>query len=847
MSLKRDLIYIDGEDVTNRVQKYSYKDDRCIIVFKNNPKEFSYGRNRAKIVKTAISGDAAFNVFNYLKQIAKTVGLINDKGVNSLARNYEKITKIPKDSVLSYFLNGNLPSPIKQTIEPTFFPFGFNLSQKNAVNTAFTKKLSAIEGPPGTGKTQTILNIIANAILNNQSVAVVSNNNSAIENVYEKLEKSGIGFIAATLGNSQNIREFIDLQNEIPDLSAFKLPDAQLTKLKEKTTTLISQLSENLDKKNELATLQLEIENIKTEFEHFKETYKGLTNKDVKLKRNISSDKILELWISLERLEERNRKINFIRRFIYRLKYGLHDQTFYDKTLDEMILICQLKYYSTKIYEQTHRIDYLKRRLKKFSFDSKMEEYTNMSMQLLKAKLYKRFSQQKRKKYTPSELRHRSNDFIKDYPVVMSTTYSLKQSLSYDFLYDYVIIDEASQVDLATGALALSCAKRAVIVGDTMQLPNIVDAEMKLKTDMIFDAYKLDKAYRYSDHSLLSALLELLPNIPKTLLREHYRCHPKIIEFCNRKFYDNQLIIHTKHTKDRTPLVVYKTSQGNHARERMNQRQIDVIQQEIIPNENLEEVDLGIVSPYRNQTNALQNTFKGTSIKADTVDKFQGRENDVIILSTVDNEITDFTDNPNRLNVAISRAIEQLILVVNGNEFEKDNNISDLINYIEYNNFSIVQSELNSIFDLLYKGYEEKRMKIIGKSGKVSKFDSENLMYSLIKQVLSDEKLLKYDVLLHFPIRQLIRDFSKLDEQEIKYASNPLTHLDFLIYNKLSKTAVLAIEVDGYEFHKQGTRQAERDKMKDEILRKYNLPMLRFKTNESGEKEKLKSKLYELI
>src|SRR5690606_36206103 len=119
--------------------------------------------------------------------------------------------------------------------------------------------------------------------------------------------------------------------------------------------------------------------NIKTEFEHFKETYKGLTNKDVKLKRNISSDKILELWISLERLEERNRKINFIRRFIYRLKYGLHDQTFYDKTLDEMILICQLKYYSTKIYEQTHRIDYLKRRLKKFSFDSKMEEYTNMS------------------------------------------------------------------------------------------------------------------------------------------------------------------------------------------------------------------------------------------------------------------------------------------------------------------------------------------------------------------------------------------------------------------------------------------------------------------------------------
>jgi hypothetical protein len=369
---------------------------------------------------------------------------------------------------------------------------------------------------------------------------------------------------------------------------------------------------------------------------------------------------------------------------------------------------------------------------------------------------------------------------------------------------------------------------------------------MQIKTDMVFNSYNLKKPYSYSNHSLLSSIIELLPTVPKTLLKEHYRCHPKIIEFCNKKFYDNQLIVHTEYTDKRQPLVVYKTPKGNHARERMNQRQIDIIKQEIIPNEKLENVDLGIVTPYRNQTNALQKTFQGTSIKADTVDKFQGRENDVIILSTVDNEISDFTDNPNRLNVAVSRAVEQLILVVNGNEIENDNNISDLIKYIEYNNFSIVQSELNSIFDLLYKGYEEKRAKIIHKSGKVSEYDSENLMFSLIKQVLSGEMFLKYDVLLHFPIRQLIKDFSKLDEQETKYALNSLTHLDFLIYNKLGKAPVLGIEVDGFEFHKEGTKQAERDRMKDQILDKYNFPILRFKTNESNEKERLTNKLTEL-
>jgi superfamily I DNA and/or RNA helicase len=846
MSLKRELIYIDEKDVTDRIEKYSCKGDRCVVFFKNNNKEFSYGKNRVRIVRTAVSGEKAYSVFNYLKEIANTVGLKTEEGDNILARSYESISEIPEDCILSSLLNGSLPPSNNNSANIVLFPFGFNLSQRNAVNTAFDNNLSVIEGPPGTGKTQTILNIIANAVLNGQCVAVVSSNNSATKNVYEKLEKNGIEFMAALLGSSQNKKEFIGSQKEIPDLSKFNLTDTQKADIKEKVTTLVTQLSENLDKKNVLAILKLQIDNLKTEYEHFKETYKGKTEKNVELKKNITAEKILELWISLEIQGEKRKNINFIRRFIYLLKYGIKGKAFYTNSLDEMIFICQSKYYPTKIRELSNRIEFLEHSLKTFAFDSKMKEYTEMSMQLLKAELCKRYNQQKREPYTISELRWKSNEFIKDYPVIMSTTYSLRQSLSDKLFYDYIIIDEASQVDLATGALALSCAKRAVIVGDIKQLPNVVDTDMQIKTDMVFNSYNLKKPYSYSNHSLLSSILELLPTVPKSLLKEHYRCHPKIIEFCNKKFYENQLIVHTEYTGKRQPLVVYKTSQGNHAKERVNQRQIDIIQQEIIPNEKLDNVDLGIVTPYRNQTNALQKTFQGTSIKADTVDKFQGRENDVIILSTVDNEISDFTDNSNRLNVAVSRAVEQLILVVNGNEIENDNNISDLIKYIEYNNFSIVQSELNSIFDLLYKGYEEERAKIIHKSGKVSEYDSENLMFSLIKQVLSGEKFLKYDVLLHFPIRQLIKDFSKLDEQETKYASNPLTHLDFLIYNKLGKTPVLGIEVDGYEFHKEGTKQANRDRMKDQILDKYNFPILRFRTNESNEKERLTNKLNEL-
>ena len=89
--------------------------------------------------------------------------------------------------------------------------------------------------------------------------------------------------------------------------------------------------------------------------------------------------------------------------------------------------------------------------------------------------------------------------------------------------------DEASQVDIVTGALALSCAKNAVIVGDLKQLPNVVTSEVEKITKQVFESFELHSAYSYADNSLLSSIVNLYEDIPKTLLKEHYRCHPKII------------------------------------------------------------------------------------------------------------------------------------------------------------------------------------------------------------------------------------------------------------------------------------------------------------------------------
>ncbi len=119
-------------------------------------------------------------------------------------------------------------------------------------------------------------------------------------------------------------------------------------------------------------------------------------------------------------------------------------------------------------------------------------------------------------------------------------------------------------------------------------------------------------------------------------------------------------------------------------------------------------------------------------------------------------------------------------------------------------------------------------------------------MYVLIRDVLSQDEFSRYGVVLHFPLRNLLLDLEKLSEEEKQYARHYATHLDFLIYNKLGKNPVLAIEVDGYEYHKKDSRQAGRDMMKNTVLKKYGLPLLRFSTTGSGEREKLTEKLHQL-
>ncbi|MDD3238180.1 MAG: AAA domain-containing protein [Candidatus Gastranaerophilales bacterium] len=851
---KQFQIYLKGKNETWRVKDFKHFGSKCEVTFTND-KKFTYNARNVRIVESALNANKSRNCFDYLKEIAEAIGLkaeiYGGKVVNILSYNYSKIDFVMPDSMLGAFLGGKITesyirNPIALTDE--IYPFGFNASQKRAVENALTNKLSIIEGPPGTGKTQTILNIIANAVMRGESVAVVSSNNSATKNVLDKLKKYDVDFIAAYLGNTVNKKDFINSQKSLPNIAAWKIEQKEIIALQQMLKSRYSTLQKKLIQQNELSALKQELSSLELEQKYFTQYYDSfgpqLEPQDIQKIR--SSQIALEMWLLCEDFQESKQNVGLIKRVLEFLKFWDRRKPLVRKLLKQysknfLIAVLQQRFYELKIAEVTKQIANLTTELESFDFDAKMNEYSDLSAQIFRAVLEKKYSTKNRKIYELNDLKKESKSFIDDYPVILSTTYSLRSCLSNNVMYDYVIVDESSQVDLCTGALALSCAKKAVIVGDLKQLPNVVDSKSADATDAIFEKYKLPEVYRYKKHSLLSAVTTMFPDAPNTLLKEHYRCHPKIIEFCNKKFYDDQLIVLTEAKSKRSPLVLYKTREGNHARNRINQRQIDVIKSEIIPQQklNTEDGSLGIVTPYRNQTNALQKAFEGMNVKADTVDKFQGQENKVVILSTVDNEISEFTDNANRLNVAISRAVEQLIVVVNDDDSLKDTNVGDLVRYIEYNNFAIIDSKVYSVFDYLYKCYAKRRRKFLAKNKRVSKYDSENLMYSLIMNVLKEKGGNRFDVAVHVPLQMIVRDTSLMTPAEEKYAMNALTHVDFLIFDSIDKSPRLMIEVDGVKFHAEGSRQAERDALKNSILKKYDLPLLRFRTDGSDERQKL--------
>lgn len=814
--------------------------------------------NRIIVATSCLGEQTCKDTFAYLKNVALINPLGRDKDNDGiLAEMYDKVEFVDKSSVAACYLNPKEHKPRSLTHADLIYPFGCNASQKKAVAAAFEHQMSVIQGPPGTGKTQTILNIIANIVRQGKTVLVVSNNNSATTNVMEKLEKYGTSFIVASLGSKENKETFIANQPSVPtECNTWGMSLSVSLSIKRKLHTTLQQLDKVYDLQNERAELLQEQQTVELEWKHF--CMDNNWDNNANGRSSISSKCIISLWLEFQAYArgEKQEPTNWFSKWKEKIKWWwmkwnckhrLHIVSLFDKNdLTPLIKELQALYYLNRLEEIKHRIVSIEKDLSLYDAKDLTDTLTGLSMSLFKSTLHTHYAKHERMTFADTkDMRRRGNDFMQQYPVVLSTTFSARSCIFTDKLYDYIIMDEASQVSIDTGALALTCATNAVIVGDTLQLPNVVTDEDRMKLDAIMKQYNIEECYDCAKNSFLQSVLNAIKNVPETLLREHYRCHPRIINFCNQKFYGGNLLIMTEDKGEKDVLTAIRTVKGNHAVNHYNQREIDVVKEEVLPI--LKDYDnIGIISPYNNQVDAFNCQIVGA--KAGTIHKYQGRENDAIIMSVVDNQITDFADDANMLNVAVSRAKKKFCLVLTGNEQERHGNICDLLDYIAYNNCTITKSKLASIFDYLYGQYTKQRIAFLKANPHISEYASENLTFAMLNEVIaSDSRFNVLEVLCHVPLRQVVKDTSLMNKHELKYATNYSTHLDFLIINKVTKLPILAIETDGYTYHNDQTMQHQRDLMKDHIMSSYGLPLLRLSTKGSGEKEKVLSMLLQLI
>ena len=244
--------------------------------------------------------------------------------------------------------------------------------------------------------------------------------------------------------------------------------------------------------------------------------------------------------------------------------------------------------------------------------------------------------------------------------------------------FDLVVLDEASQATEPLSWVPLTMAKKAVFAGDANQLPPTI--------------YSKEAAEGGLAVTLFDRLKDLLPANAQTLLRVQYRMHEEIMRFPSEQFYEGKLIAHesvARHTADElpgvasTPLtsrpVTYVDTAGAgfdeswnemlESRENKGEAQLAVkILYELL-GAGIKPRDVAILTPYVAQAKLLKTLAREPGLEIGSVDGFQGREKEAVIVSLVrsnESGTIGFLGDMRRLNVAITRARRLLIVIGDG-------------------------------------------------------------------------------------------------------------------------------------------------------------------------------------
>lgn len=724
--------------------------------------------------------------YNGVDDMPYVMALSRDFTIN-LDEEYNAILKMYEDNTVTYPIKAFFGDLTDKPRRIKNYPLALyndkvNLDQLLVIHNGLKYPVLYVQGPPGSGKTNTILNTVVTAFFNNKTVLISSYNNHPVDEIYQKLSHlkykgDDIPFPIIRLGNSEKLKDAIkQIRLLFKITSSMQVFDSSLNRKKTYEEHKTKALSDLLRKYEEKLDLSERKEMIKTMLSSssnlpFLANLQGeqLVNVNNILKEigEITDDDIKPL-ISHDRLEL-FKFLNFTSaKFIKRLsepKYKELTDIIFTKDLNEAVR--QLNQY--------------------LSNDENFQK------------------------------------FLKIFPVVATTNISAHRLGEPKQYFDMVIMDEASQCNTAVALVPIIRGEQLLLVGDPQQLKPVILLDERNNL-ILKKRYNITDEYDYRNKSVYQTFLSADAVSDEVLLSYHYRCHPKIIGFNNKKYYNNKLNIRSSdnekhplefiecHSKDTT----LKNTSESEAREIVHYVKTHP------------DKTIAVITPFVNQRNEIQEELNQSGIAnvdCGTVHAFQGDEKQEIIFSLA---LTDKThektyswlkNNKELINVATSRAKEKLVIIGDMEQLNRlhhpgdDDDLFELCNYVSSNGITTITERAPESRALGIKPY----------STETETAFLETLNHAINAMMITKTK---YVVKKEVPISQVFNSSNQVND--LFYTGR----FDYIVYERDGKEwlPIFAIELDGNE-HTTDLRVIERDKKKQQICDEHNFQLIRVPNN----------------
>ena len=649
-----------------------------------------------------------------------------------------------------------------------------NIDQLRVINSSLRNPVTYVQGPPGTGKTTTILNVLLSYFVNQKTALLTSYNNKPIDDVFIKLKELNyhdkpIPFPVLRLGNKTKVLEALQYIKDVyKQVKNYSIYEGTLEKLKVQQEQNLQEFYKVLDDYETVVELLEKEESIN----QFKNKLTESKTQSFRLQINIEAD--------LEKISTDLENIGTI-----------HDEKALDYLNQDFEEFSKWLYYKSCSYfqklgdkEYLELFDIIHR-----EFESE-DDRVNMFNQYL------------------------SNDknlrkLLEIFPVLISTNLSVPRLGSPNVHFDISIIDEAGQCNIPSSLLPIARGEKLLLVGDVQQLRPVISLEDPINK-VLKDLFKIREDYDYAQNSILSTMRAMDNVSQNVMLRYHYRCHPKIIQYSNLSYYEKKLKVKTNTHKDDCLFFYDIPSSISQPQKNAAVEEIDQIMRILKENPDKE---FGVITPFRTQSELITQRLKSKfpNVEVGTIHKFQGGEKEGIIISSGVTAATHqktydwLKGNHPLINVAVTRAKQEIHILGDKKVIkklsDKSDNFYQLLQYVESNGKT----------EYLKTNIDDSNIK---------ELDSyfEKLFLDTVEIVVTHYNQLH--------VRNKVRVASVLKSAKVDdFTFFTRAEFDFVIYSNDRPIAVY--EIDGDE-HETDDRTKERDNKKKEICDKDNIILFNF-------------------